>query len=42
MIGRGLKVVFVLSILSAIAITLGGGYYTYESAPPYPQQTVAE
>jgi nitric oxide reductase subunit B len=42
MIGRGLKALFVLSIVSAIAITLGGGYYTYEAAPPYPLQTVAE
>lgn len=42
MIGRGLKALFVLSIISAIAITLGGGYYTYEAAPPYPLQTVAE
>ena len=30
------------SILAAIAITLGGGYYTYEAAPPYPGQVVAQ
>jgi nitric oxide reductase subunit B len=40
MIGRGLKIMFVGSIVAAIAITLGGGYYTYESAPPYPGQVV--
>jgi nitric oxide reductase subunit B len=42
MISRGLKFIFVASILFAIAITLGGGYYTYETAPPYPGQAVAE
>lgn len=42
MIGRGLKVLFVGSIVAAIAITLGGGYYTYEAAPPYPGRAVAE
>ncbi len=42
MIGRGLKILFVGSILAAIAITLGGGYFTYEAAPPYPGQVVAE
>jgi nitric oxide reductase subunit B len=42
MIGRGLKTVFVGSILAAIAITLGGGYITWEAAPPYPGQVVAE
>jgi nitric oxide reductase subunit B len=41
-IGRGLKILFVASILAAIAITLGGGYYTYEAAPPYPGQVVTE
>ncbi len=40
MIGRGLKVLFVGSILAAVAITLGGGWYTYEAAPPYPGQAV--
>jgi len=42
MIGRGLKVLFVGSIVVAVAITLGGGYFTYEAAPPYPGQVVAE
>ena len=42
MIERGLKILFVGSILSAVAIALVGGYFTYESAPPYPGQTVAE
>lgn len=42
MIERGLKILFVGSILAAVAITLGGGYFTYESAPPYPGQVVAE
>jgi len=42
MIERWLKILFVGSILSAVAIALVGGYFTYESAPPYPGQTVAE
>ncbi len=42
MIGRGLKIVFVGSIVAAIAITLVGGYFTYEAAPPYPGRVVAE
>jgi nitric oxide reductase subunit B len=42
MIGRGLKILFVGSILAAIAIALIGGYYTYEAAPPYPGQVVAQ
>lgn len=41
MIGRGLKILFVGSIVAAIAITLGGGWYTYEAAPPYPGKVVA-
>lgn len=42
MIGRGLKIIFVGSIVFAIAIALVGGYFTYEAAPPYPGQVVAE
>jgi len=42
MIGSGLKILFVASIVAAIAITLGGGYFTYEAAPPYPGQVVAQ
>lgn len=42
MIGRGLKIVFVGSIVAAIAITLVGGYFTFEAAPPYSGKVVAE
>ena len=42
MIGRGLKILFVGSIVAAMAIALGGGYFTYEAAPPYPGEVVAE
>lgn len=42
MISPVLKTLFVGSILAAIVITLIGGLYTYEAAPPYPGQVVAE
>jgi len=41
MVGNGLKALFVFSLVAAIAITLIGGWYTYEAAPPYPGQVVA-
>jgi nitric oxide reductase subunit B len=41
MISGRLKFAFVFSLLGAIVITLFGGYYTYEAAPPYPGRTVA-
>ncbi len=40
MISGRLKFAFVFSLLGGILITLVGGYYTYEAAPPYPGQTV--
>jgi nitric oxide reductase subunit B len=41
MISRRLKIAFVFSLFGAALITLVGGYYTYEAAPPYPGQTVS-
>jgi nitric oxide reductase subunit B len=41
-VGRGLKILFVGSIVAAVMITLGGGYFTYEAAPPYPGRVVAD
>jgi len=38
MVSRGLKILFVVSIASAIGITLVGGYWTAEQAPPYPSE----
>ncbi|MBI4556577.1 MAG: cbb3-type cytochrome c oxidase subunit I [Candidatus Hydrogenedentes bacterium] len=40
MISRGLKAFFLFSLFGAIAITLVGGWYTLEAAPPYPTETV--
>lgn len=36
MISNGLKALFLFSLFGAIAITLVGGWYTFEQAPPYP------
>lgn len=41
MISRPLKFLFLFSLFGAIAITLIGGIYTYEAAPPYPGVTVS-
>lgn len=41
MVSNGLKVLFLFSLFGAVAITLVGGWYTMEAAPPYPGQTVA-
>ena len=38
MISRSLKLFFLASIFGAIAITLVGGWFTMESAPPYPEK----
>ncbi len=35
MISRGLKALFLFSLFGAAAITLVGGWYTFEKAPPY-------
>ena len=40
MISNWLKVLFLFSIFGAIAITLVGGWYTYEEAPPYFSQVL--
>ncbi len=40
MISRSLKALFLFSLFGAIAITLVGGWYTYEAAPPYPKEIV--
>jgi nitric oxide reductase subunit B len=40
MIGKGLKALFLISLFGAILITLWGGWYTWEQAPPYPSQVV--
>ncbi|MDX9754442.1 MAG: cbb3-type cytochrome c oxidase subunit I [bacterium] len=40
MISNGLKAFFLFSLFGAIAITLVGGWYTMEAAPPYPGITV--
>ena len=40
MISRSLKALFLFSLFGAIAITLIGGWYTYEAAPPYPKEIV--
>ncbi|RMD82828.1 MAG: nitric-oxide reductase large subunit [Candidatus Dadabacteria bacterium] len=41
MISRSLKVLFLFSLFGAAAITLIGGWYTFESAPPYFERVVA-
>ena len=40
MISRWLKVLFLFSLFGAVGITLVGGWYTWEAAPPYPAKTV--
>ena len=40
MISNGLKVLFLFSLFGAMAITLVGGWYTMEAAPPYPEKVV--
>ncbi|MEW6236475.1 MAG: cbb3-type cytochrome c oxidase subunit I [Candidatus Omnitrophota bacterium] len=40
MISNGLKGFFVFSLFGAILITLVGGWYTWEAAPPYPAVAV--
>lgn len=40
MISNGLKITFLFSLFGAMAITLIGGKYTYEAAPPYPTSVV--
>ncbi|MFB3786075.1 MAG: nitric-oxide reductase large subunit [bacterium] len=40
MISNGLKGLFLFSLFGAVAITLVGGWYTWEAAPPYPAQVV--
>ncbi|GMV66801.1 MAG: cbb3-type cytochrome c oxidase subunit I [Candidatus Omnitrophica bacterium] len=40
MVSRGLKVLFLFSLFGAMAITLVGGWYTFEAAPPYPTSVV--
>ncbi len=40
MVSRSLKLLFLFSVFGAIAITLVGGWYTYEAAPPYPEKIV--
>ena len=40
MINTGLKALFLFSLFGAILITLVGGWYTWEAAPPYPSQVV--
>ncbi|MBI4025133.1 MAG: cbb3-type cytochrome c oxidase subunit I [Verrucomicrobia bacterium] len=42
MISRGLKILFLFSLFGAIVITLVGGWYTAEEAPPYPKAIVSE
>ncbi len=42
MISTRLKALFLFSIFGAIAITLVGGWYTYEEAPPYFSQVLDE
>lgn len=39
MISNGLKLLFLFSLFGAMAITLVGGWYTWEAAPPYPETT---
>ncbi len=40
MISRGLKALFLFSLFGAAAITLIGGWYTFEAAPPYLERVV--
>ncbi|RJO64796.1 MAG: nitric-oxide reductase large subunit [Myxococcales bacterium] len=40
MISRPLKLLFLFSLFGAMAITLIGGWFTYDAAPPYPLETV--
>lgn len=40
MISKPLKVLFLFSLFGAMAITLVGGWFTYEAAPPYPTAVV--
>jgi nitric oxide reductase subunit B len=41
MISTPLKALFLFSIFGAMAITLAGGWVTYEAAPPYPDRFIA-
>jgi nitric oxide reductase subunit B len=40
MISRGLKFFFLFSVFGALAITLVGGWFTFEAAPPIPSEVV--
>jgi len=40
MVPNWLKAVFLFSLFGAVAITLVGGWYTFEAAPPYPAKMI--